>query len=146
MKLLREKFLLGEIDKVTYKEMRSEIENTDDITSEEQELEEKNIELKGKLPGQTEDIELQDNEEIEDMEQQDLSSEFEDLEIMEQEELDKTTEIPIEEPVINDDLQDIPEEVYLFPDDGLCITCGQSLDPDMAYCWSCGTKYETLEK
>jgi uncharacterized membrane protein len=140
--ILEERFILGEITEETYKELKSKYQKEEDITK----LESDEIELKGKLPGQTEDIELQDNEEIEDMEQQDLSSKFEDLEIMEQEELDKTTEIPIEEPVINDDLQDIPEEVHLFPDDGLCITCGQSLDLDMAYCWSCGTKYETLEE
>ncbi len=38
--------------------------------------------------------------------------------------------------------QSIPEKTYPFPVDGLCMTCGESLDPDMAYCWSCGTKYE----
>jgi hypothetical protein len=141
LKLLREKFLLGEIDKETYKEMKNEIENIEDISAEDQDFD-----LKGKLPGQTKDIELEDNQEMEDIDQPNLLSEVEDLETMEQEEFEKTTEISVEEPVIDSELQDIPEEVYPFPDDGFCITCGQSLDSDMAYCWSCGTKYETLEE
>ncbi len=140
--ILEERFILGEITEETYKELKRKYEKEEDISD----LESDEIELKGKLPGETEDIGPEENEDIEDIKQNDLSSEIEDLETMEHEEFEKTAEIPVEEPVIDDELQDIPEEVYPFPDDGFCITCGQSLDPDMAYCWSCGTKYETLEE
>ena len=58
---------------------------------------------------------------------------------------DKTEAGPVGESVAEDEMHDIPEEVHPFPEDGLCITCGQGLDPDMAYCWSCGTKYENKD-
>jgi hypothetical protein len=157
LKLLREKFLLGEIDKDIYKEMKAEIESYEDISD--MELDEQDeIELKGKLPSESledelssvEEAELKDQEEmvpseiedLEDIEPDEIPSEVDELIRSELDETENVKDIPLEEQVAEDEFHDTQEEVHPFPRDGLCISCGESLDPDMAFCWSCGTKYE----
>ena len=150
LKLLREKFLLGDIDKDTYKEMKAEIESTEDEPELDDEGSER-IDLEAKLPEDREIDESSTLEEIDKLNQEVMPLETEEMEEMEEleelEELDLVDieegyESPLVEPVDENELHDIPEEVQVFPDDGLCITCGELLDQDVAYCWKCGTKYE----
>ena len=184
LELLKERFILGEVSEETYKELKAELESSEnkDITK----LDE--LEPGDEVPEDEEAPALDEpvvDEEMP-MEKEPLDD-VKDIERLESEELEgiENAEIPeveskpvvglkkeikkqkmkkiaisnkkkpknarykkhaikvmMEEPVTEDELQDLPEKVFPFPDDGLCITCGQSLDPNMAYCGICGTKYE----
>jgi hypothetical protein len=182
LKLLREKFLLGDISEETYNKLRTEIESSEDIDitglegtepeseeelldeipEDEQEpiIEEPDLGIEEEIP-----VDVEKSEELDEEKRlPSIDSEIP-AEIPVDEEKDKIPEIkskkkakkrnrkeekekaegPVEEPVAEDEFHDEQEEVHSFPEDELCITCGQGLDPDMAYCWSCGTKYKKKE-
>jgi hypothetical protein len=178
LKLLRERFLLRDISEETYKEMKTEIESSEDIDitgleSSEQDTEEPVDEIPEDVEEPLmEEPDLGIGEEIpadvgklEELEEGEGDLSIEEEAVVESpvdEDADKISETkskkkakklkrkkdkeqiegPVEEPVAEDEFHDTQEEVHPFPRDGLCKTCGESMDPDMAYCWSCGTKYK----
>ena len=190
LKLLREKFLMGDITEETYRELKTEIETSKDITELEEVEPESDEVVAEEEPPSDEDLErememamvmaeepiptepgLVEEEVRAAKEAEELDKELggevvEEKPGLEEENVgeplmtkkrpklkkkkkgkknklkEKIDLGPVEESVAEDEMHDIPEQVHPFPEDSLCITCGQSLDPDVAFCWSCGTKYE----
>jgi hypothetical protein len=204
--LLDERFLLGEVSEETYKELKTKLASSKDITEVEEPKGEKEIvgEIENELKKEPKEDQVPDDvgkpssEEGEEVESEPVPEDVEDIVKIEDKEteklvkeleegdsepelesrikereiaqtfpdkkkqkrprlkkkkktkrpklLKKEAEGPFEEPIDEDELEDILKEMHPFPGDGLCISCGESLDPDMAFCWSCGAKYEKNKK